>query len=209
MYNKKLKQVGARPERTEKNGQKKMKTLTKEDATKVISWYDKVGKNNWGLWSDYPLSGCSYTSFDTCHCRILFDNPFELDGETYNCISDSRNVPGKKIMAITISAVRDYIRTDAEKLANKIEGWKSDYERAIREEYANREYLRLSKTDKSILTNLLSQKKEIEGTPGSRKLRIELDSKISQYPQYSELPEWMKLAASFDTVEDYIDFKIK
>jgi hypothetical protein len=73
--------------------------LSKEDALKIINWYDNEGVKNWGLWGNYPdlPFEASYHSFDTCHCRITFDHPVIIGDETYNGISDHRVVPGKGI----------------------------------------------------------------------------------------------------------------
>jgi hypothetical protein len=73
-----------------------MKTLTKEEALALVKWYETVGVLNWGVWSDYPrlTVGASYHSFDTCHCRIKFDEDIMIDGDEYQGIADSRFVPG-------------------------------------------------------------------------------------------------------------------
>jgi hypothetical protein len=107
-----------------------MKILEKEHAIKLVNWYDKVGVKNWGTWGNYPTicTGTSYASFETCHCRIRFDELIEIDKICYQGVSDCRNqlVPGKgnyisfeELREIFIDGYKEQRKNEVEEAENK------------------------------------------------------------------------------------------
>lgn len=75
-----------------------MKTLTKENAQALITWFENEGQSNWGTWGNYPTLpvGATYLQYDTNACQINFDQTVEINGGAINCISVSRHTVGKK-----------------------------------------------------------------------------------------------------------------
>lgn len=79
-----------------------MKQLTNSEVAQLIFWAETEGANNWGGWSNYPLSGCTYSSYEDCQVYIKFKEVHEymndrflflvssrryLKNENYSCLS--------------------------------------------------------------------------------------------------------------------------
>jgi hypothetical protein len=189
-----------------------MKTLSKEHAKAILNWYDSEGKQNWGTWSNYPVLpvGASYSSFDTCHLRILFDEKLQLEtGEIFNCIADSRREPGKNVKGIVdIYDLRNYIiPPDELKKKQYTEQWKRADQ--IREE--NETFNALPKETKDLIQNLLIELDAIKGEPSSRKRRSEIERELQKYPRPHFLEnsweQWIKEAWNF-SLDEYIAHKM-
>lgn len=85
-----------------------MKELTQKNVEDIINWYYDTGVGNWGTWKDYPTLpvAATYHSFDTCHFRAVLSEKVSFDGSTFNCITDSRKVPGEGLTPISIHALK-------------------------------------------------------------------------------------------------------
>lgn len=188
-----------------------MKILTKTGAANLIKWYDEYGVNNWGGWTNYPdlPTGASYHSFDNCQCRIKLDELLTLEsGEEFDVIADGRRIPGKYKASISIYELRDYIKTDEEKITEKIEGWGRDYERAVEQKNEEKKWLTLSDADKLWVQKLDESFLKIAGKPKSKFFRKIYEQECFKFPAKIILDEnhWMSVAANFKTKEDYIIF---
>jgi hypothetical protein len=193
-----------------------MKQLTKEAAKNILSWYDSIGANNWGVWHSYPAigTGASYSSFDNCHLRIMLDEIMQMDGseDTFNCISDSRRVPGKKVKGIaSIYDLREYILTADEKNEKLKDGWVSDWNRAKKMQADQLAYEGQNDEDKAAIAEINGKIAAIAGTPNSKKPKMELEKLLLVYktpaiPFGGWAGHWMEKAASFATPEEYIAY---
>jgi hypothetical protein len=197
----------------------KMKQLTKEAAKNILSWYDSIGANNWGGWHSYPSIGtdASYASFEDCHLRIMLDETMQMDGadDNFNCISDSRRVPGKKVKGIaSIQDLRDYVLTADEKNEKLKEAWVSDWSRAKKMQADQLAFEGQSDEEKSVIADINGKIAAIAGTPNSKKPKIELEKLLLPYklpaiPFAGWAGHWMEKAASFATSEEYIAYMSK
>lgn len=194
-----------------------MRVFTKEHAKLVLDWYDKEGQCNWGGWGHYPKlpSSARYHSFEDCHLRILFDDDLQLENaeedETFNCISDSRRVPGKQVHdVVSIYQLRDYILSDEEKLLKRIEGWKSDWKRTNDLKIQQEQYEKQSDDIKNIIAELQKEHTNILGTVGSKAKRKEIELELSKYIMPFEVQSWtiwITKAWEFNNEEEYVNYK--
>lgn len=67
-----------------------MRILSIDEVTQLLRWIEENKDVNWGLWKDYPLHGCSYTSIEDCHFFIKFDTKVKFQDETFTHVISSR-----------------------------------------------------------------------------------------------------------------------
>jgi hypothetical protein len=192
-----------------------MKVLSKENAKKIIDWYDLEGMHNWGGWGRYPDISirASYNSFEDCHCRITFAEIITLEDESENfdTIADSRINPGENRGYILISELREYILTDNERMEALKTGWRNEWNRAKTLQTTQAAYEAQPADVKRKIESLQNNIRAIFGQPGSRKLRKETELLLSQYILPIEYlhSDWIIQALNYDTVEDYLNFKLE
>lgn len=103
-------------------------------------------------------------------------------------------------------------------LNSKKEGLARDYSRAITEVkiYDQKiiNYNNASEEVKNEIAKLETEYKLINGTPGSKKRRIELENLLANLPALPQKMDhafgengWMRIASKFSCVENYIEFK--
>ena len=185
-----------------------MRQLTDQQVADLLAWKKKVEGTNWGSWmeSDYPLTGCTYDSFDDCPIRIKFDEDVEYKEEVFRLIGSTRRIPGKGD-SITFSHLRSLNMSDEEKAVEREEYWKKDFENAQIWKSKRMAYENQSDEVKKIIADVEKEISEILGTPCSKSNRKELQHKLDGYALPIQDSDWCEKACLFSTVEEYISFK--
>lgn len=81
-----------------------MRTLSTEEVTALIDWAKENHSKNWGVWSDYPLTGCTFLQYDNNRLIVKFDEAASFGSLKFKRIGWDRRMPGKEA-AITFSAL--------------------------------------------------------------------------------------------------------
>ena len=81
-----------------------MKELSLKQAEALCKWAIENHETNWGVWGNYPLSGCSYLQYDNNRLIVKFDEMMSFAGETFKRIGWDRNIPQSN-KAITFSTL--------------------------------------------------------------------------------------------------------
>lgn len=110
-----------------------MKNLTNNEVAKLLFWAETTGKSNWGVWGNYPLSGCTYTSIEDCQIFIKFDKKVEYRGETFTHIVSSRKYC--KDNRITLAQIQSLYNQSNDTLLNEL----LDNESLNQKKYAEQE----------------------------------------------------------------------
>jgi hypothetical protein len=164
--------------------------------------------------------GASYLQYEDVQCVVKLDNKVSIieDGEevTFNYISSSRRAPGRG-EHITFSRLADYCKSEQEKKADRIDGWKLDYAHAKKAYIDHAIYESQSDDVKQMIAETSERLRVIHGTPNSKKERQELNDKFIGYklpvindsmPWAFGEKGWMTKANSFETVEEFINYKM-
>lgn len=72
-----------------------MRVLTHKEAADLYTWAVENHKLNWGGWSNYPVTGCSYLQFDDNPLVVKFDEVVRYQGENFKRILWSRGSIGR------------------------------------------------------------------------------------------------------------------
>jgi hypothetical protein len=81
-----------------------MRTLSIQEATALCQWAINYHLINWGIWGNYPISGCSFLQFEDNPLVVKFDETTEFNGEKFKRIGWSRRIPGKE-SSVTFSSI--------------------------------------------------------------------------------------------------------
>lgn len=79
-----------------------IRNLTIAEAEALCRWAIDHYNTNWGTWSKYPVSGCSYLQFDDNPLVVKFDEMVQFSDEKFKRIGWGRKIPGKE-NAVTFS----------------------------------------------------------------------------------------------------------
>lgn len=71
-----------------------MKNLSIEEATALCEWAKLNQNKNWGVWFNYPITGCSYLQFDNNPLVVKFDQTTSFGTLKFKRIGWNRRIPG-------------------------------------------------------------------------------------------------------------------
>jgi hypothetical protein len=80
------------------------KQLTTSEVIALWQWAVKNHNTNWGVWDNYPVSGCSYLQYDNNRLIVKFDGIAEYQEEKFKRIGWDRRIPGNE-PSITFDAL--------------------------------------------------------------------------------------------------------
>lgn len=138
-----------------------MRTLSNKEVAELIFWKKTTGSSNWGGWSNYPLSGCTFTSIEDCHIFVKFNNPVKYADETFTHVVSSRSYC--KENRISFSLLESHYNESGDTLLNdlikeqklkEVEAAKIDIARVnnIKKEAATLEYRK--KCEETVINDL-------------------------------------------------------
>jgi len=81
-----------------------MKNLSIDEATSLYKWANENHKENWGVWMNYPISGCSFLQFEDNPLDVKFDEMTSFGTLKFKRIGWGRRISGKEA-SITFRAL--------------------------------------------------------------------------------------------------------